>query len=93
MFFRIFAVEHTINAMAEYNLERFIKAQDAAYSGYATALAEMKGGRKRSHWIWYVFPQIKGLGHSYNSEYYGISCLAEAKAYLADSILAPACTK
>lgn len=89
MFFRIFAVEHTINAMAEYNLERFIKAQDAAYSGYATALAEMKGGRKRSHWIWYVFPQIKGLGHSYNSEYYGISCLAEAKAYLADSTLGP----
>ena len=87
--FRIFAVEHTINAMAEYNLERFIKAQDAAYSGYTTALAEVKAGRKRSHWIWYVFPQIKGLGHSYNSEYYGISCLAEAKAYLADSTLGP----
>lgn len=73
--------------MTTFDLERFIKAQDSTYSGYATALAEVKAGRKRSHWIWYVFPQIKGLGHSRNSEYYGISCLAEAKAYLADSTL------
>lgn len=73
--------------MATYYLERFIKAQDGAYSGYATALAEVKAGRKRSHWIWYVFPQMKGLGHSRNSEYYCISCLEEARAYLADSIL------
>lgn len=73
--------------MAEYNLERFIKAQDAAYSGYTTALAEVKAGRKRSHWIWYVFPQIKGLGHSYNSEYYGITGIKEAEAYLADGVL------
>lgn len=73
--------------MTYYNLERFKKVQDNTYSGYATALAEVKAGRKRSHWIWYVFPQIKGLGHSYNSEYYGISCLAEAEAYLADGIL------
>lgn len=70
-----------------YNLERFIRAQDDTYSGYATALTEVKGGRKRSHWIWYVFPQLKCLGHSPSSEYYGIANLEEAKAYLADPTL------
>jgi len=50
-------------------------------------LAEVKAGRKSSHWMWYVFPQLKGLGHSETSEFYGIENLAEAKAYLAHPIL------
>lgn len=66
-------------------LERFIEAQE--YS-YPIALKEIQSGRKKSHWIWYIFPQLKGLGHSYNSEYYGITDLNEAKAYLNHPILA-----
>lgn len=71
----------------DYDLQRFVKAQNAPYGGYADALAEIRRGRKMSHWIWYVFPQMKGLGHSYNSEYYGISGRGEAEAYLADAVL------
>ena len=71
----------------DYYLQRFLKAQDAPYSGYADALAEIRQGRKRSHWIWYVFPQMKGLGHSFNSGYYGISCRGEAEAYIGDAVL------
>lgn len=70
--------------MDKYNLERFLQAQEHAYS---YALEELKIGRKRSHWIWYVFPQLKGLGRSYNSEFYGISGLEEAKAYLEHPVL------
>lgn len=65
-----------------YDLDRFIKAQDSGWATYSEALSEIKEGHKRGHWIWYVFPQIKGLGHSYNSEFYGISSKNEAKAYL-----------
>ena len=75
------------NGIVEYDLERFLKAQDTGWSTYSEALKEMKEGHKRGHWIWYVFPQIKGLGHSYNSEYYGISNTEEAKAYLKHPIL------
>lgn len=67
-----------------YDLERFIAAQDA---DYATALGELKAGHKHSHWIWYVFPQQKGLGYSYNSQYYGLCGEGEARAYLAHPIL------
>lgn len=70
--------------MDKYNLERFIQAQEHAYP---YALQELKTGRKRSHWIWYVFPQLKGLGRSNNSEFYGISGLEEAKAYLEHPVL------
>lgn len=70
-----------------YNLERFIKAQDSEIYTYADALSEIKEGHKRGHWIWYVFPQIKGLGHSYKSEFYGISSKEEAKVYLEHPIL------
>jgi len=63
-------------------LERFISAQDTGWATYSEALREMKEGHKQGHWIWYVFPQIKGLGHSYNSEFYGIGSKDEAKAYL-----------
>ena len=67
-----------------YDLERFIEAQQL---DYASALNEIKNGEKRGHWIWYIFPQIKGLGHSYNSEFYGISSKEEAKAYLDHPVL------
>lgn len=65
-------------------LERFIKAQDRDYQ---QALIEIKAGRKRSHWIWYIFPQMVGLGMSYNSEYYGIKSRAEAIEYLKHPVL------
>ena len=67
-----------------YNLSRFHKAQQ---SSYKTALAEIRSGRKRSHWIWYIFPQIQGLGFSSTAQYYAIENLEEAKAYLADPVL------
>ena len=68
----------------EYDLERFLTAQAA---DYADALDDICHGRKRGHWIWYIFPQQKGLGHSYNSEYYGLDGIDEARAYLAHPIL------
>ena len=68
----------------DYDLERFVEAQNLVYD---MALREIKEGQKRGHWIWFVFPQIKGLGHSYNSEYYGISGTKEAKAYLEHPLL------
>ena len=67
-----------------YNLERFKAAQAVSY---AQALSEIKAGRKTSHWIWYIFPQIAGLGTSYRSRQYAIKDLGEAKAYLADDHL------
>ena len=66
------------------DLARFIKAQNLDYE---QALSEIKAGHKRSHWIWYIFPQIKGLGFSPTSEYYGIDGLGEAKAYMENDIL------
>lgn len=70
-----------------YDLERFIKAQNSEWGSYSSALAEIKKGHKQGHWIWYVFPQIKGLGHSYNSEFYGISNEDEALAYIEHPVL------
>ena len=67
-----------------FDLDRFKKAQE---EDYPYALQEIKAGRKRSHWIWYIFPQLKGLGFSSMSEYYGIDGRSEAKAYIADSVL------
>ena len=68
----------------DYNLDRFKGAQAL---DYAKALHEIRSGRKRSHWMWYIFPQVKGLGHSSMAEYYGISGIDEARAYLADPVL------
>ena len=68
----------------DFNLERFKKAQSYDYDN---ALREIRSGRKRSHWMWYIFPQVRGLGHSSMADYYGISGTEEAKAYLADPIL------
>ena len=72
-------VDALSNGKIEYDLERFVEAQNMVYD---IALQEIKNGHKRGHWIWFVFPQIKGLGHSYNSEFYGIGSKDEAKAYL-----------
>jgi uncharacterized protein (DUF1810 family) len=67
-----------------YNLNKFLKAQETTYRD---ALSEIKNGKKESHWMWYVFPQIKGLGFSTNSMFYGIDDLEEAQQYLNDPIL------
>ena len=67
-----------------YDLNRFRKAQNGDYD---LALSEIKAGRKRSHWIWYIFPQLKGLGMSGMAEYYGLQDLNEAKAYLSNPVL------
>ena len=69
------------------SLERFHEAQASAWAGYDTALAEIRAGGKRSHWIWYIFPQIEGLGRSSTARAYAIEDLAEACAYLRDPIL------
>lgn len=70
-----------------YDLERFVKAQDSDRYTYADALNEIKNGHKQGRWIWYVFPQIKGLGHSNRSEFYGIAGKEEATAYLEHPVL------
>jgi len=75
------------NGEVVYDLDRFVNAQDSETYTYADALNEIKEGHKQGHWIWYVFPQIKGLGHSYKSEFYGISSKEEAKVYLEHPIL------
>ena len=70
-----------------YNLQRFLDAQDSSYSGYEQALSEIQSGGKSGHWIWYIFPQQKGLGYSYNSQYYGLDGVEEAKAYIEHPVL------
>lgn len=70
-----------------FNLTRFLHAQEYESGGYKDALQEVKDGAKRKHWIWYIFPQINGLGHSDYQEYYGIKSLEEARAYLDNNIL------
>jgi uncharacterized protein (DUF1810 family) len=72
------------NQQNPFDLARFITAQE---SHYETALAELKQGRKRSHWMWYIFPQLEGLGHSAISVHYAIKSRAEAQAYLAHPVL------
>lgn len=66
------------------SLDRFIQAQEKTYAG---ALAELKAGQKTGHWIWWVFPQLRGLGTSHNSTYYGLADEAEARAYLQHPVL------
>jgi uncharacterized protein (DUF1810 family) len=70
------------------DLERFVDAQDHGRT-YEHALAELRAGRKRSHWMWFVFPQIAGLGMSPTSQRYAMSGLPEARAYLAHPVLGP----
>ena len=69
-----------------FDLARFVAAQDGVY---ATALAELQAGQKRSHWIWFVFPQLIGLGRSPTAQRYAIRSLDEARAYLAHPLLGP----
>ena len=74
------------DAMREdaFDLARFVKAQAGIYE---QALAEIRSGRKRSHWMWFIFPQFAGLGHSPMAQRYAIGSIAEARAYLADAVL------
>jgi len=69
---------------SEYNLERFIDAQEASYE---IALSEITSGRKKSHWMWYIFPQVQGLGFSETSKFYAIKDIGEAKAFLEHPVL------
>jgi uncharacterized protein (DUF1810 family) len=70
----------------EFDLRRFVTAQAPVFD---TVLAELRAGRKRSHWMWFVFPQLRGLGHSTTARFYGISSIEEARAYLAHPLLGP----
>lgn len=72
--------------MDQYNLDRFVAAQEGIYP---QALAELRAGRKRTHWMWFVFPQLAGLGQSEMSRRYAIRDLDEARAYLAHPVLGP----
>ena len=69
-----------------FDLKRFVTAQEPVFT---TALAELKAGRKRSHWMWFIFPQLRGLGHSSTATFYGICSLDEARAYLTHPTLGP----
>ena len=69
-----------------YDLQRFVDAQDGVYE---QACDELAAGRKTSHWMWFVFPQLRGLGHSGMATKYGIASLDEARAYLAHPLLGP----
>ena len=69
-----------------FDLARFVSAQAGVFDG---AVEELRAGRKRSHWMWFVFPQMKGLGHSSTAQHYGVASLAEATAYLEHPILRP----
>lgn len=71
-----------------YQLERFVTAQDSGES-YRRALDELRGGSKRSHWMWFVFPQLAGLGRSATAQRYAVTSLDEAKAYLLHPVLGP----
>jgi uncharacterized protein (DUF1810 family) len=69
-----------------FNLERFVTAQAPVFE---TVLAELRAGRKRTHWMWFIFPQLADLGRSSTARFYGIGSLEEARAYLAHSVLGP----
>jgi uncharacterized protein (DUF1810 family) len=71
-----------------YRLERFVTAQDSGAT-YQRALAELRAGRKASHWMWFIFPQVAGLGFSAMAQRFAISGLAEARAYLGHPVLGP----
>jgi uncharacterized protein (DUF1810 family) len=73
-----------------FDLSRFVQAQE---DDYDQALSEIRSGRKRSHWMWYIFPQYAGLGFSATSQWYAIKSLAEAEAYLRHPVLGPRLTE
>lgn len=73
-------------ARDRFDLQRFVDAQDRVYDD---VVQELRAGRKRSHWMWFVFPQLRGLGSSPTADHYGISSLEEARAYLEHDLLGP----
>ena len=73
-----------MNGADPFQLERFVEAQEGMFE---TALAELRGGRKQSHWMWFVFPQIAGLGKSPTAQFYAIRSLREARAFIAHPLL------
>jgi uncharacterized protein (DUF1810 family) len=81
------SLRHDVGVSGDaFDLERFVRAQDRGDS-HQVALDELRAGRKLNHWIWWVFPQLTGLGHSETSRFYAISGLAEARAYLEHPVL------
>ncbi len=74
----------TLDSNDPFGLSRFVEAQDRVYG---SVLAELKSGQKRSHWMWFIFPQIAGLGHSATSMHYSIKSVEEARAYLGHPVL------
>ena len=81
------AVQPPVNGMSDpHDLARFVRAQE---HDYEQAMSEIRSGRKRSHWMWYTFPQLDGLGFSSTSRQYAIKSLAEADAYLRHPVLGP----
>lgn len=69
------------------NINRFIEAQESPYPVFNVALEEIRSGRKQSHWIWFIFPQLRGLGRSYNANFYGLADKAEAEEFYAHPVL------
>ena len=78
--------DHAVSITDPFNLQRFVNAQQEEYEDVC---AELRAGRKSSHWIWFIFPQMKGLGVSSTSNWFGISSLGEAQAYLQHPVLGP----
>ncbi|MGD0571012.1 MAG: DUF1810 domain-containing protein [Candidatus Sulfotelmatobacter sp.] len=78
--------DHAVSITDPFNLQRFVNAQQEEYEDVC---AELRAGRKSSHWIWFIFPQMKGLGVSSTSNWFGISSLSEAQAYLRHPVLGP----
>jgi uncharacterized protein (DUF1810 family) len=72
--------------MTEYNLQRFVDAQDPVWN---VVVKELKAGRKQTHWMWFVFPQLAGLGRSATAQHFGIADLTEAELYLSHEVLGP----
>jgi uncharacterized protein (DUF1810 family) len=79
-------MEREVEMDDPFDLDRFVQAQDSGHT-YVAVLEELRGGRKTSHWMWFVFPQIAGLGHSAMARRFAISSLAEATAYLHHEVL------
>ena len=75
-----------MSAADPFDLERFVAAQTPVF---AAVLSALKAGHKQSHWMWFVFPQLRGLGHSSMATFYGIASLSEARVYLAHALLGP----
>ncbi|MFI8569691.1 DUF1810 domain-containing protein [Rhodococcus sp. NPDC078407] len=76
--------------MSEYDLQRFVDAQDPVWNAVTR---ELKAGRKQTHWMWFVFPQLAGLGRSATAQHFGIADMTEAELYLSHEVLGPRLTK